>query len=284
MAEETTSITSREVLLYAAIVCLIIGCAVIYVTVKPSKRYTELEEEYSELSDEYYEIYANNLRLMFNKSFSLEPPYISVSNRTVYLFFKRMDGSINSWTIPFESLETETHEGYYARELAPDSIPEVECTNVYGKVFVGQDYRHFVNGWEWEDVIGVLYKESEGGSEEYPLEGELFIREVWNIVTQLSLNTPDIEETPRYPLETFLAGGGDCEDTSILFASLIRAAPVDWNISFVYTDSKTPSVPRKFDHVLVSVDTGVKKYFIDTTQHIEMEPLTNVTGCSFEVD
>jgi hypothetical protein len=48
---------------------------------------------------------------------------------------------------------------------------------------------------------------------------------------------------PRYPLETFLAGGGDCEDTSILFASMIKAAPVDWEVDLVYMDSDKPDEP-----------------------------------------
>lgn len=57
-----------------------------------------------------------------------------------------------------------------------------------------------------------------------------FLYETWNIVSQLMVYSEDIGETPRYPLETFLAGGGDCEDTAILFASMIIAAPVDWDV------------------------------------------------------
>lgn len=39
-----------------------------------------------------------------------------------------------------------------------------------------------------------------------------FIYETWNIATQPTAYSEDIGETPRYPLKTFLAGGGDCEE------------------------------------------------------------------------
>jgi hypothetical protein len=35
--------------------------------------------------------------------------------------------------------------------------------------------------------------------------------------------TAGYDEYPRYPVETIVDGGGDCEDTSILFSSLVRA-------------------------------------------------------------
>ncbi|MEM2205334.1 MAG: hypothetical protein QXF20_04785 [Candidatus Hadarchaeales archaeon] len=35
--------------------------------------------------------------------------------------------------------------------------------------------------------------------------------------------TTGYDEYPRYPIETIVDGGGDCEDTSILFASLVKA-------------------------------------------------------------
>ena len=34
--------------------------------------------------------------------------------------------------------------------------------------------------------------------------------------------TTGYDEYPRYPVETIVDGGGDCEDTSILFASIVR--------------------------------------------------------------
>jgi PKD repeat protein len=53
---------------------------------------------------------------------------------------------------------------------------------------------------------------------------------------------------PLYPLETLVDGAGDCEDTTILYVSLLRAAGRSATIGFVDTDSdRTP------DHVLALV-------------------------------
>jgi PKD repeat protein len=53
---------------------------------------------------------------------------------------------------------------------------------------------------------------------------------------------------PLYPLETLVDGDGDCEDTTILYVSLLRAAGRSATIGFVHTESDhTPN------HVLALV-------------------------------
>jgi transglutaminase-like putative cysteine protease len=110
------------------------------------------------------------------------------------------------------------------------------------------------------------------------------VREVWHIVAQLTTYSEEIEETPRYPLETFLAGGGDCEDTAILLASMIRAAPVDWVVDLVYMDIDNPQDPQDVNHVMVHVDTGQRRYLIETVGDEEMEPFDDVIGWYLRVD
>ena len=59
---------------------------------------------------------------------------------------------------------------------------------------------------------------------------------------------PPGTEHPLYPLETLADGDGDCEDTAILFVSLLRAMHVPCKLAFVDTDNDgTP------DHVLALV-------------------------------
>ncbi len=101
---------------------------------------------------------------------------------------------------------------------------------------------------------------------------EAFIRQVWGIVTQLTLYTEEEGDIPRYPLETLLAGGGDCEDLSILFASMIKAAPMDWQVDLVLMDTVHQSDPQSVDHMIVHVDTGQKDYLIEATSNQEMLP------------
>ena len=62
----------------------------------------------------------------------------------------------------------------------------------------GESYRvvdmtKFVDPRSFQKVIPTLYQEA-------PSE-DAFIREVWNIVTQLALYSKEITETPCYPLE-----------------------------------------------------------------------------------
>lgn len=48
--------------------------------------------------------------------------------------------------------------------------------------------------------------------------------------------TTGYDEYPRYPIETIVDGGGDCEDTSILFASLVRAMGYDVVLLYLEQD------------------------------------------------
>ena len=59
---------------------------------------------------------------------------------------------------------------------------------------------------------------------------------------------PPGQDWPWYPLETLVAGEGDCEDSAILFVSLLRARSVSSSLAFVDTDSD--HLP---DHVLALV-------------------------------
>jgi len=57
----------------------------------------------------------------------------------------------------------------------------------------------------------------------------------WSKLSNMSAETV---ETPRYPLETLVGSGGDCEDTPFGWPVWIKAAPVDWYVDLVM------SIPR----------------------------------------
>jgi PKD repeat protein len=59
---------------------------------------------------------------------------------------------------------------------------------------------------------------------------------------------PPMTDHPLYPLETLADGVGDCEDTAILFVSLLQAMYIPCKLAFVDTDGDTSP-----DHVLVLV-------------------------------
>ncbi len=81
-----------------------------------------------------------------------------------------------------------------------------------------------------------------------------------------------------------MAGGGDCEDTAILLASMIEAAPVDWVVELVYMDIDNPLDPRDVNHVIVYIDTGQDQYLIETTGDEDMQPFDEVVGWYLRVE
>jgi len=190
----------------------------------------------------------------------------------VEIAFYKTDQTILSWWVDFDVLEYSIEQGYSSR--AWPGYLTLELDN--GDRLRAMDFRPYVDGRPFETVMATLYADS--------LNEDAFIYEVWNIVAQLSGYSSDIGETPRYPLETFLAGGGDCEDTSILFASMILAAPVDWKVSLVYVDIYHPTAPETFNHVIVNIETGSASYYVETTSDSVMQPYTEgVRGWTFEV-
>lgn len=65
------------------------------------------------------------------------------------------------------------------------------------------------------------------------------------------LADPSDVEWPFYPLETLVDGEGDCEDTAILYVSLMKARGIACQLAFVDTDDD-----RSPDHVLALVEVS----------------------------
>ena len=94
-----------------------------------------------------------------------------------------------------------------------------------------------------------------------------FIFEVWHIVSSMTVYSSDIGEYPRYAIETLVRGGGDCEDTVILMADMLKSSKhtKNWKIQMVYFDSENPTNPKHVNHVALAVDTGTSRGILETT-------------------
>jgi hypothetical protein len=259
------------------------------------RNYGRLETDYGTLSSQHAGLNQrhNALVLEFNdlartydglvnehnalKSQSITPPYIYVHDRTVSIAFVKQDNSNVMWQVPFESLEYDITRGHESRQrVRDDKFPILQLKTDAGKTFEVTDHREFVDRSVFTTVMADLYRHA--GSD------YAFIREVWHIVAQLTSYSKEIQDTPRYPLETLLAGGGDCEDTAILFASMILAAPVDWQVSLVYMDIHNPTAPVEMNHVIVYVDTGQRPYRVETASKHDMEPYDRIVGWPKQID
>ncbi len=230
-------------------------------------RHTALQQSHEALSADYESL----------RSVAITPPYILIEGRRVHLAFVKLDNSIVEWQVPFETLEASIQRGHEARDSWINrTSATVKLRTDDGRTIRITDHRRFVDPEPFRSVIGALYGTAP--------DDETFLRELWHIVTQLSTYTAEVGDVPRYPLETLLAGGGDCEDTSVLLASLIRAAPVSWDVHLVYVDSNNLGQPQEANHVIVHVDTGMRRYHIETTTDWAMEPYTSVEGWYLEVN
>jgi hypothetical protein len=231
---------------------------------KLQANYNDLSAGYSTLQSEYKSLLAGyNAQVDSYNTLNqqaVKPPYIYIHQRNIYLAFFREDGQLLQWQIPFESLESAIEQGYDTRA----KLDWYTLITDNGDDFQVRDYRVFVQPYAFNDVITSMYNEAPSA--------DAFIRQVWQIVTQLTPWTNEIGDVPRFPLETLLAGGGDCEDLSILFASMIKAAPVDWQVDLVYIDTEDLVHPESINHLIVHVNTGERDYLIETTSNQDMEP------------
>ena len=248
----------------------------------------QLQTTYQSLMDQYSALNQSNFALQgqydaLTKNFdelqakAIVPPFISIRQREVLMAFYTTDQSIIHWSVTFDRLESEIQRGYETRQKLDQPAYLVRLPLKDGTVYHAVDFTRFIDVDSFQKVIPRLYEQSPND--------EAFIREVWNIVAQLTVYSSDYDqETPRYPLETLLEGGGDCEDTAILFASMIKAAPVNWKVSLVYMNADHPTDPTDPNHVAVQVDTGAAALIVETTSKTEMTPFSSVEGWFLEVD
>lgn len=235
-----------------------------------------LTDEYIHLRDAYADLSARHASLTgeYEKldREAVKPPYIWIHEREVKLAFYGLDQQLLYWIVPFEALEWAINYGDDLR----DDPPTKGLRNSNGESFLVTDYNVFVDPQMFDNVIPDLYWRIN--------DADAFVHQAWFIVTQLSQWAKEEGDIPRTPLETLLAGGGDCEDLSILMASLLKAAPVDWKVELVLMDSNNLQSPINANHMIVSVEYGGRRRLIETTNPDVMEPYTDgVTGWYFEV-
>lgn len=253
---------------------------------KLEEKYEDLRSKYSSLKNSYNKLLNeySNLKTKYNQLMgsyetlqqeygeliteALLPPYTVISNRTVKWVFKTSYGSLLRWELPIDTY----------RKVITQPKP-TEYLTLYnketGETCYVMDYRPYIESTSFSKVIPDLYYEIN--------DDWKFVYEVWYIVSQLTVYSADIGENPRWALETLTEGGGDCEDTAILAACMLKAAPTNLKIKLVYMDSDNLEHPKKVNHVALYVEGKDFSTFIETTSKTEMSPYTYVVGWYFEV-
>lgn len=226
--------------------------------------YNQLQNSYTELKVNYDVLHADYETL---RNEAILPPYTLISGRNVTWAFKLSNGELHRLHMPID---------YYRDEISLEKPKEyLYLEDYHGQTWKVMDFRPFIGYGAFDTFVPELYNQIG--------DDEQFIYEIWNIVAQLTTYSLEITETPRWPLETLTEGGGDCEDTAILVASLLQEIP-HFTVELVYIDADHPLDPHTFNHVIVWVDTGTYQTYIETTSKTNMNPYpSGVHGWGFEV-
>jgi hypothetical protein len=176
------------------------------------------------------------------------------------------------WTMPVTTFES---------QVKIDGYPIIPVTTNTGQTITVGDFRPYVLT-SFSNVIDNVYDNLENP--------DYFVYEIWYMMSKLTIYSFDIGEDPRFALETLVRGGGDCEDTVILIADMIRSSShtKDWKLQLVYFDSDNPTNPQQINHVALLIDDGNQRYIIETTAKT-MEGVfyawndTNIVGLFLDV-
>lgn len=223
---------------------------------------------------------------------AINPPYTYVEGRKVHTVFKLTNGELSSWETPIDTYSYFTTLEYFMnnneiatlQQLAPWVL---ERYTKYGNqkylllapqgeirtTITVLDYRPYIETESIKPIAEDLSKRS--------ISDEAFINEVFNLVKQITVYTT--EQEAHFPLTTLLSAGGDCKNTTILTASLLKAAHANWTVKIVYLDADNPENPKKIDHTIVWVDTSKYQTFIETTSKNEISLYEKVVGYYFTV-
>lgn len=184
-------------------------------------------------------------------SISARPPYTIIQGRQVGWVFQDSKGNTYDWKMPID-----TYRGVIGSPEPPDYLT---LRKDDGSISRLRDHTKFVESDSFAKVIDRVY---ENAGTDYQ-----FLYEIWYITSQLTTYSTDIGEEPRWSLETFTEGGGDCEDLTILIASMLKASSYtdDWEIRMVYMDADNPEQPQNVNHVALYVETDEFTTFIEST-------------------
>jgi len=127
------------------------------------------------------------------------------------------------------------------------------------QIIVVKDYSLFVQPEPFSHLADQIYENS--GSD------YRFIYETWYVATHAATYSREDQERVNLPLETLSLGTGDCEDLTILIASVLTASAhtKGWDIKMVYFDADHPEDSGAVNHVALYVDTGKERLFVEST-------------------
>lgn len=162
----------------------------------------QLNENYIQLSDEYDELLNEYERVLGAIPISPEPLTVKTIEREYFWTYNR-----KQWTFSL-SIPENIYEYFTNMERPPTQDYSIYVTNPYDDQYI----RTIIEKINFISLSSDL-TESE--------KLNLVVSFVQSLPYTSDKVTTPYDEYPRYPLETLVDQGGDCEDTSILASSLL---------------------------------------------------------------
>lgn len=228
-------------------------------------QYNLLLTNYGELESSYGKVWTEEPATLAEVEQSLTAPYTSISDGKVAWLWKDREGNGHKWVLPLDSYRS------WSNTPKPYKTISIRSND---SIYTVVDYRPYVHPDEFTEVIPSLYQQFSSERE--------FVQEAFNLVSQLTVYTEDIGEVPQWPIETLTEGRGDCEDLTILLASLLKAAPYPYKLSLVYTDTDNPTAPQYPNHVILAIEDDEWRIFIESTKDDGWKYYKEVSGWFFE--
>jgi hypothetical protein len=217
---------------------------------------------------------------------SLSPPYTVTNRGSILCRYNSLDGNVRSWQWDGSTLVAQNTIGTLVRKLPYSQLKQLQLNRL--EFNQESKYLTLANGKNiYQYSVFIVPSCFTPVSEEmYDRHSSIInaVRAAWSFVTQLNQYTSEFNEKPRFPLETLLLAGGDCEDSVILLASILFAMPIELDLKFVFMDINNPSDPVEINHVALSVTPEDEPLIIETTAPNKMTPYERVEGFFYKIE
>ena len=138
------------------------------------------------------------------------------------------------------------------------------------------DYTPYINSKLFQGKVANAYYTSDNRI--------TFIKSIWKYIKDNFSYQEDSIDSVQFPETTLKLMKGDCEDLSILIASILLNVPEEWRIYLVYMDINNPYQIQEINHIIVYVNTKYERVYIDPTHPKEMNPYTKqIDGLYLEI-
>ena len=134
-------------------------------------------------------------------------------------------------TFPFQDREL-TIDVTVENDLYTDAAGSPKSVVLYGEwdsdeEWIRETYRSFAGDPRLEGLYGALRLAFRDIRTSMGLNDDEYVELMAAYVQSMTYESPEGEQTPRFPVETIVEGKGDCDDTSILLAGLLEREGYD---------------------------------------------------------